>query len=168
MITDNLHRSAMTQTISSLTLAGMATTRGHEPFTGFSIKGKGLALLPYVPGGGGRPSGSGSGGPPGRGPPGGGGGGLPGGRGAFPAAALGVPAGGGGKLGGNPPRVFDGTCSEADIFMNEFNLYCLTNIGADPVNIPMKRAALLFAMPQRGALVQRVPQVQDKERISSF
>ena len=122
-IKDNLHRSAMSQTMSALTLAGMATTRSHELFTSFSIKGKGPALLPYVPGGGGGPSGSGPGGPPGGGPPGGGGGGPPGGRGAFPAAAPGVPAGGGGKLGGNPPRVFDGTCSEADTFMNEFNLY---------------------------------------------
>ena len=85
--------------MSALTLAGTATTRSHELFTGFSIKGKGPALLPYIPSGGGGPSGSGSGGPPGRGPPGGGGGGLPGGGGAFPAIAPGVPAGGRGKLG---------------------------------------------------------------------
>ena len=57
-------------------------------------------------------------------------------------------AGGGGKLGGNPPRVFDGTHSEADTFMNEFNLYHLTNIGADQVDIPMKRAALLLGFIQ--------------------
>ena len=143
MITDNLHRSAMSQTMSALTLAGTATTRSHEPFTGFSMKGKGPALPPYVPGGGGGPSGRGSGGPPG-----GGGGGLPGGGGAFPAATPGAPAGGGGKLGGNPPRVFDGTCSEADTFMNEFNLYRLTIIGADQVDIPMKRAALLLGFIQ--------------------
>ena len=32
--------------------------------------------------------------------------------------------------------------------MNEFNLYCLTNIGADQVDIPMKRAALLLGFIQ--------------------
>ena len=100
---------------------------------GFNMKGKGTALPPYVPGGGGGPSCSGPGGPPG-----GGGGGPPEGRGAFPAAAPGLPAGGGGKLGGNPPRIFDGTRSEADTFMNEFNLYRLTDIGADQVDVPMK------------------------------
>ena len=98
--------------------------------------------------GGGGPSGSGSGGPSGGGPPGGGGGGPPGGGGAFPAVAPGAPAGGGGKLGGNPPRVFDGTCSKANTFMNEFNLYHLTNIGADQVDIPMKRAVLLLGFIQ--------------------
>ena len=138
----------MSQTMSALTLARTATTRSHKPFTGFSIKGKGPALPPYVPGGGGGPSGSRSGGPPGGGPPGGGGGGPPGGGGAFPAVAPVVPAGGRGKLGGNPPRVFDGTRSEADTFMNEFNLYHLTNIGVDQVDIPMKRAALLLGFIQ--------------------
>ena len=111
-ITDNIHHWAMSQMMSALTLARMATTRSHEPFTGFGIKGKGPALPPYVPGSGGGPSGSGSGGLLCGGPPGGGGGGLPGGGGAFPAVAPGAPAGGGGKLGGNPPRVFDGTCDE--------------------------------------------------------
>ena len=81
-------------------------------------------------------------------PPGGGGGGPPGGGGAFPAIAPGTLAGGGGKLGGNPPRVFDGTRSKADTFMNEFNLYHLTNIGADQVDNPMKRAALLLGFIQ--------------------
>ena len=81
------------------------------------------------------------GGPPGGGPPGGGGFlPIPG-----PGAAAG---GGGGKLGGNPPRVFDGTCSEVDTFMYEFNLYCLTNIGVDQVDNPMKRAALLLGFIQ--------------------
>ena len=138
MITDNIHCSAMSQTMSALMLARTATTRSHELFTGFSIKGKGPALPPYIPGGGGGPSGSRPGVLPGGGPPGGGGGGPPRGRGAFPAAAPGQPVGGGGKLGGNPPRVFDGTRSEADTFMNEFNLYHLTNIGADQVDVPMK------------------------------
>ena len=124
--------------MSALTLAGTATTGSHPRFTGFSMKGKGPTLLPYVPGGGGGPSGSRSGGPPGGGPPGGRGGGPPGGRGAFPAAAPGLAVGGGGKLGGNPPRVFDGIRSKADTFMNEFNLYHLTNIGADQVDVPMK------------------------------
>ena len=82
MITDNIYRSAMSQTMSPLTLAGTATTGSQSQFTGFSRKGKGPMFLPYVLGGGG-PSGSGSGGPPGRGPPGGGGGGGPPGSGGF-------------------------------------------------------------------------------------
>ena len=52
------------------------------------------------------------------------------------------------RLRGNPPRIFDGTHSEADAFMNEFNLYHLTNIGADQVDNPMKRAALLLGFIQ--------------------
>ena len=96
---------------------------------------------PYIPGGGG-PSGSGSGGPPGRG------GGPPGGGGFFPAIGPGAAGGGGGRLGGNPPRIFDGTRSEADTFMNEFNLYRLTNFAADQVDNPMKRAALLLGFIQ--------------------
>ena len=150
MITDNLHHSAMSQTMSALTLAGTATTRSHDQFTGFSVKGKGPALPPYIPGGGGEPSGSGSGGPPGGGPPGGGreGGGPPGSGGLFPAVVPGAAGGGGGKLGGNPPRIFDRTCSEADTFMNEFNLYRLTNIGADQVDNPMKSTALFLGFIQ--------------------
>ena len=126
----------MSQTMAAPTLAGTATTGSQ--FSGFSRKGKGPAFPPYVPGGGGGPSGSGSGGPPGGGPPGGGGGGPLGGGGFFPAIGPGAGAEAGGKLGGNPSRLFDGTRSEADTFMNEFNLYCLTNIGADQVNNPMK------------------------------
>ena len=141
-ITDNIHHLAMSQTMAALTLAGTATTGSQ--FTGFGRKGKGPALPPYVPGGGGGPSGSGPGGPPGGG---GGGGGPPGGGGFFPAIAPGA-GGGGGKLGGNPPRIFDGTRSKADTFMNEFNLYHLTNIGADQVDNPMKRAALLLGFIQ--------------------
>ena len=133
MITDNIHHSAMSQTMSALTLAGTATTGSQ--FMGFSRKGKGPAFPPYVPGGGGGPSGSGSGGPPG-----GGGGGPSGSGGFFPAVGPGAGGGGGGKLGGNPPRIFDGTCSEADTFMNDFNLYHLTNIGVDQVDNPMTRA----------------------------
>ena len=96
-ITDNLHHSAMSQTMSALTLARMATTRSQDQFMGFSMKGKGPAFPPYIPGSGGGPSGGGSGGPPGRGPPGGG---------FFPAIAPGAAGGGGGKLGGNPPQDF--------------------------------------------------------------
>ena len=146
MITNNIYCSAMSQTMSALTLARTATTGSQ--FTGFSRKGKGPAFLSYVPGGGG-PSGSGSGGPPGGGggPP-GRGGGPPGGGGFFPAIGPGAAGGGGGKLGGNPPRIFDGTCSEADTFMNEFNLYCLTNVGVDQVDNPMKRTALLLGFIQ--------------------
>ena len=133
----------MSQTMAALMLAGTATTRSHDPLTSFGMKGKGPALPPSGFGSGGGPSGSGPGGPPG-----GGGGGLPGGGGAFPAIAPGALATGGGKLGGNPIRVFDGTRSKADAFMNEFNLYRLTNIGADQVDNPMKRAALLLGLIQ--------------------
>ena len=145
--TGNIYSLAMS-TAAALTLAGTATTGTHDQFTGFSRKGKGPLIPPYVPGGGG-PSGSGSGGPPGRGPPGGGGGGggPPGRGGFFPAIVPGAGAGGG-RLGGNPPRIFDGTRSEADTFMNEFNLYHLTNIGVDQVDNPMKRAALLLGFIQ--------------------
>ena len=140
-IADHIHCLAMSQTMSALTLAGTATTRSQDPFMGFSRKGKGPALLPYILGRGG-PSGSGPGGPPG------GGGGPPGGGGLFPARVPGGAGGGGGKLGGNPPRIFNGTCSEADTFMNEFNLYRLTNIGTDQVDNPMKKTALLLGFIQ--------------------
>ena len=114
MTTGDIYSLAMSTTAAALTLAGTATTGVQSQFTGFSRKGKGPMSPPYVPGGGG-PSGSGSGGPPGRGPPGGGGGGggLPGGGGFFPAIVPGA-GGGGGKLGGNPPRIFDGTLLQMD------------------------------------------------------
>ena len=146
-ITVNIYSSAMSTT-AALTLAGTATTGTQSQFMGFSRKGKGPMFPPYVPGGGG-PSGSGSGDPPGGGggPP-GGGGGPPGGGGFFPAIAPGAAGGGGGRLGGNPPRIFDRTRSEADTFMNEFSLYRLTNLGADQVDNPMKRAALLLGFIQ--------------------
>ena len=147
--TSNIDRLAMSQTTAALTLAGTATTGSHFD-TGFSWKGKEPALPPYVPGGRGGPSGSRPpGGLPGGGAPGGGGGGLPGGGGVFPLPGPSAAAGGGGgKLGGNPPRIFDGTFSEADAFMNEFSLYHLTNIGADQIDNPMKRAALLLGFIQ--------------------
>ena len=59
MITDNIYCSEMSQTMSALTLARTATTGSHPQFTGFSMKGKGPALPPYVPGGGGGLSRSG-------------------------------------------------------------------------------------------------------------
>ena len=131
------------------TLARTATTGSHFN-TGFSRKGKGPSLPPYIPGSGGGPSGSGPpGGLPGGGAPGGGGGGLPGGGGFFPLPDP-VPqqAEEEANLRGNPPRIFDGTHSEVDAFMNEFSLYCLTNIGADQIDNPMKRAALLLGFIQ--------------------
>ena len=60
-IPDNINCSAMSQTMAALTLAGTATT---SQFTGFDGKDKGRAIPPYVPGGGGGPSGSGPGGLP--------------------------------------------------------------------------------------------------------
>ena len=74
--------------------------------------------------------------------------GPPGGGGVFPLPRPGTGAGGGGKLGGNPPRIFNGTCSEVDAFMNEFSLYHLTNMGADQIDNPMKRAMLLLGFIQ--------------------
>jgi hypothetical protein len=50
----------------------------------------------------------------------------------------------GGKLGGNPPTEFSGERSLADEFMNEFNLYRLTNVDAEQMVNPMKRATLLL------------------------
>ena len=140
LTTGNIYSPAMSTT-AALTLAGTATTGTQSLFTGFSRKGKGPMFSPYVSGGGG-PSGSGLGGPPG------GGGGPPVGGGSFPAIAPRAAGGGGGKLGGNPPRIFDRTRREVDTFMNEFNLYHLTNISVDQVDIPMKRAALLLGFIQ--------------------
>ncbi|KAI9438930.1 hypothetical protein H4582DRAFT_2075530 [Lactarius indigo] len=99
-----------------------------------------------MPGGGSPPSGGGgggSGGPP-AGPPGGGapGGGGPPGIGAIPGRGGG--GGGNGKLGGNPPSDFNGDYALADAFMNEFNLYRITNINTDQMVNPMKRAALML------------------------
>jgi hypothetical protein len=87
------------------------------------------------PGGsGGGPSGGGA--PPPV-PPGGRGGGV----GLPPAVPPGAP---GGKLGGNPPTKFNGDRSLADEFMNAFNLYHLTNVDAEQMLNPMKRATLLL------------------------
>ena len=100
----------------------------------------------------GGPGGPGGGGFPGPGFPGGGfpGGSAPGGGGGPPRGGPpggGGPAGGGGgdKLGGNPPPEFDGDRSYANHFMNKFNLYCLANMEAVQMRVPMKRAALLLS-----------------------
>jgi hypothetical protein len=51
----------------------------------------------------------------------------------------------GGKLVGNPPTEFNrGTAHLADEFMNAFNLYRLTNVDAEQMLNPMKRATLLL------------------------
>jgi hypothetical protein len=90
-----------------------------------------------------------SGGPPGSGPPGGSGPlhapGPPGGGGAGGGGgAAGGGGGGNGKLGGNPPEEFNGERSKANAFMNQFNLYRLSNYDAEPMVVPMKRATLLL------------------------
>jgi hypothetical protein len=129
----NIQSSAMTSTVTTaaaaLTLANTgAPSRLAQNF--FSRRAP-----PPSGGGGGGPFG---GAPPAV-PPGGGGGG--GGGGLPPAAPPGAP---GGKLGGNPPTEFSGDRSLADEFMNEFNLYHLTNIDAEQMVNPMKRATLLL------------------------
>jgi hypothetical protein len=133
----NIQSSAMTSTVTTaaaaLTLANTsAPSRLAQNF--FSRRpGSG------PPGGsGGGPSGGGA--PPPV-PPGSGGGGGGGGTGLPPVVPPGAP---GGKLGGNPPTEFSGDRSLADEFMNAFNLYRLTNIDAEQMLNPMKRATLLL------------------------
>ena len=56
-------------------------------------------------------------------------------------------AGGGrgnGKLGGNPPSDFNGTHTLADAFINEFNLYHLSNIDTEQMVNPMKHVVLML------------------------
>ena len=99
-------------------------------------------------GGSGGSGGSGGGGP--SGPSGPGGPGIPGIPGGGGGAGGGVGGGisgaphGGGKLGGNPPAEFDSDRSKADTFMNEFNLYRLTNFDAEQLINPLKRTTLLL------------------------
>jgi hypothetical protein len=131
--TGNIQSSAMTSTVTTaaaaLTLANTgAPSRLAQNF--FSRRAP-----PPSGGGGGGPYG---GAPPAV-PPGGGGGG--GGGGPPPAVP---PVAPGGKLGGNPPTEFTGDRSLADEFMNEFNLYRLTNFDAEQMINPMKRATLLL------------------------
>jgi hypothetical protein len=128
---------------AALTLAGTAAPKQVTSFLG---KGKTPAGQP--PTGGGPPGGSGGRGLPG-GPPAGGGpfgppsGGTPGG-GGMPGG--GAPGGGGGngKLGGNPPNVFDGDRAMVNGFMNQFNLYHITNIDVEQMTNPMKQMALFL------------------------
>ena len=133
-------QTQMSTAAAALTLAGTQAPTSMPIIWGFggkhSInKGKGT----------GKPSGSGGGpsSPPGGGLPGGGfpGGGAPGG-----ASGGGAPGTGGGntKLGGNPPPEFDGDCSQANTFMNQFNLYCLANMEAHQMRVLMKCVALLL------------------------
>jgi hypothetical protein len=134
-----MSQTVLSTAAAALTLAG---TTAPKQTTGFLGKGKNPAGQP--PGAGGPPGGSGGGGlpggpigPPGGGAPGGGpGGGGPGGGG---------PGGGGhGKLGGNPPDIFNGDRAMVDQFMNQFNLYRITNLDAEQMINPMKRMALFL------------------------
>jgi hypothetical protein len=97
----------------------------------------------------GTPGAGASGGPPGSGPPAGSGPphapGPPGGGGAGGGGgAAGGGGGGNGRLGGNPPEEFNGERSKANAFMNQFNLYRLSNYDAEQMVVPMKRATLLL------------------------
>ncbi|KAH9008358.1 hypothetical protein EDB84DRAFT_1572132 [Lactarius hengduanensis] len=125
-----------TSTVSALTLAGMNTSKVA------SFLGRGLNT-----GSGNPPSGSGlSGGGPPRGPPGTGGsgggmlGGGPPGSGllAGGAGAGAAPGGGNSKLGGNPPTDFDSNQALVGQFMQEFNLYRITNIDAKQIGPNVK------------------------------
>ncbi len=150
-ITQSLAQTmSMTQTMTAaaLTLAGMRNpTQSQSFFTKPSMGKSGPGGKPpggtRPPGGGGPTGGRGTG-PPrgggGTGPPGGGGGGGP--PGGPPGGAGG--GGGNGKLGGNPPSDFDGNRALADAFINEFNLYCLSNINAEQMMNPMKCVALML------------------------
>ncbi|KAH9059455.1 hypothetical protein EDB83DRAFT_2520577 [Lactarius deliciosus] len=128
--------------IAALTLARTNTSKVASFLGQGNITGSGQTPSGRTPGGGppgGPPGtgGSGGGGFPSGGPPGGGGPGI--GGGATPGAG-----GANSKLGGNPPTDFDGTRALADQFMQEFNLYRLTNIDTEQMVSPMKRAALLL------------------------
>ena len=129
-----------TRVAAALDLAGHS---GQSMVHNFFTKPSRSGGPPNVPGG---PPG---GGPPGGGFPGSGSSGPPGGGGppaGGPGAILGHTGGGtgGGKLGGNPPEVFNGDRSKADEFMNDFNLYRMTNLDADQMTIPLKRATLFL------------------------
>ncbi len=137
-----------TSTAAALTLAGtrnltQSQTFFTKPSTGKSGPGEKPPGRTGPPGGGG-PTGGGGTSPPGggggTGPPGGGGGGGP--PGGPPGGAGG--GGGNGKLGGNPPSDFNGNRALADTFINEFNLYRLSNINAEQMVNPMKRAVLML------------------------
>ena len=131
-------------------LAGSgSTTAPVKNFLGGQKKSSGSGP-PGAPGSG-PPGGGNPGNPPGgigpphppAPPPGGGGGG--GGEGGGGGAAVGGGGPGNGKLGGNPPKEFDGNRALAETFINDFDLYRLTNIDADQMTNPMKRATLFLS-----------------------
>ncbi len=131
-----------TTTAAALTLAGTRNpTQSQSFFTKPSLGKSGPGGKPpgrTGPPGGGGPTGGGGTSPPrgggGTGPP-GGGRGPPGGAGG---------GRGNGKLGGNPPSDFDGNRTLVDAFINEFNLYRLSNIDAEQMMNPIKHAALML------------------------
>jgi hypothetical protein len=150
----NIHRIGMTtQTLSTATaasaLAGQTAPGQVHQFLQPKKKNTGKTS--------GTPGAGASGGPPGSGPPAGSGPphatGPPGGGGA--GGGGGAASGGGrgnGKLGGNPPKEFNGERSKANAFMNQFNLYRLSNYDAEQMVVPMKRATLLLGFI-KGSLV---------------
>jgi hypothetical protein len=151
----DIHRIGMTtQTLSTATaasaLAGQTAPGQVHQFLQPKKKNTGKTS--------GTPGASASGGPPGSGPPAGSGPphatGPPGGGGA--GGGGGAASGGGrgnGKLGGNPPKEFNGERSKANAFMNQFNLYRLSNYDAEQMVVPMKRATLLLGFI-KGTLVE--------------
>jgi len=138
---------------TTMTVAGMSTAMAALMLANTTVPTGKLAAFISRP-----RTGGGGGNPPGGGPPGGGFGGLPpvgppGGGGppggpppaGPPGGGAAAPGGGGnGKLGGNPPSEFDGDCSKANTFRNQFDLYCITNINAEQMTNPMKRTALFL------------------------
>jgi hypothetical protein len=149
----DIHRIGMTtQTLSTATAASaLAGTTAPGRVHQFLQPKKNTGKTSGTPGAGA------SGGPPGSGPPAGSGPphatGPPGGGGA--GGGGGAASGGGrgnGKLGGNPPGEFNGERSKANAFMNQFNLYRLSNYDAEQMVVPMKRATLLLGFI-KGSLV---------------
>jgi hypothetical protein len=133
-----------TQTLSTATAASaLAGTQAPGRVYQFLQPKKNTGKTSGTPGAGA------SGGPPGSGPPGGSGPphapGPPSGGGAGGGGgAVGSGGGGNGKLGGNPPEEFNGERSKANAFMNQFNLYQLSNYDAEQMVVLMKRATLLL------------------------
>jgi hypothetical protein len=150
----DIHRIGMTtQTLSTATaasaLAGQTAPGQVHQFLQPKKKNTGKTS--------GTPGAGASGGPPGSGPPAGSGPphatGPPGGGGAGGGGGAASGGGGGnGKLGGNPPEEFNGERSKANTFMNQFNLYRLSNYDAEQMVVPMKRATLLLGFI-KGSLV---------------
>ena len=78
-----------------------------------------------------------------------GGGGEGGGGGGSSTGGAPPQGGGNGKLRGNLPLEFNGDHLLMDMFINEFNLYCITNIDADQMVNLMKRAVLFLGFIKR-------------------